>query len=557
MNDGLPAPIEEFKPREIEILDLMAQGYSNQEIADQLFITKGTVRWYNKTIYSKLGTSRRTEAIAFARELGLIGAPSSAENTRQKRPALPVTTGPFVGRDDELTDLQDLLAKPDIRLVSIVAAGGMGKSRLALELSHLIQGDYEHGAVFIDLTVLRNPNDIAVAILASLGLTTSDSQSPQETLLNYCREKELLLIFDNFEHVLSGANLLSDILAQTPRVKIIATSREQLNLIAETVYYLQPVSKFGDTLFIELAHMMRPTIVISEVEKRDIARIVHVTGGLPLGLVLAATWVDILSIAEIANEIEANLEFLSAELGDMPERQRSMHALIDPTWNRLNEAERQAFMKASVFRGGFTHELFQQVTGASLRTLQTLGHRSLISHGHGRRYVMHPLLRQYAHEKLETDGRVAEVQNIHLNALTEYAENQATRMYRGYYIEALNALDIEQDNIRAALDWSMDGHKIEDGVRLVLALCDFWLIRSQAPEGAYYVEQALQQQENAGLYYWMGMYTERMGQREVARSYQQQCIILAQKEQNYDFLALGYREMGSVFSILTKVTCQL
>lgn len=342
MQDRLSAPLDEFKERELEIINLMADGFSNQEIADKLFITKETVRWYNKQIYSKLGTSRRTEAIALAREMGLIGDSQDGISDNQViQHILPITTGPFIGRDNELTELSELLANPDIRLLSLIAAGGMGKSRLSLELGHLVKGNYKHGVAFIDLTPIRNPDDVVKVAIANLGLNTKGEQSAQEVLFNYCREKELLLIFDNFEHVLQGASLLADILEIAPKATIIASSRERLNLRVETTFYLNPVTEDADTLFIEVATMMQPNFVLSEDEQGIVHDIVDLVGGSPLALVLAATWVDTLSIAEIAEEIENNLDFLSAEMGDMPERQRSIHAVIDPTWKRLNEKEQK------------------------------------------------------------------------------------------------------------------------------------------------------------------------------------------------------------------------
>ncbi len=541
-------PLDDFKERELEILAMMADGLSNQEIAEQLFISKTTVRWYNKQIYSKLGTSRRTEAIARARDLGLIGdstTESIATQTLQHH--FPITTGPFIGRDDELAELADLLHNPDIRLLSIIAAGGMGKSRLSLELGHLVKNNYEHGATFIDLTPVRNPNDIAQFAASSLGLTISGQQSPQNTLFNYCREKELLLIFDNFEHVLSGASLLSDIAEVAPRVTIIATSRERLKLRIETVFNLYPVDKSGGKLFVEVAAMMRPNIVIGEDEQAHIQRIVELVGGLPLGLILAATWVDTLSIPEIADEIEASLDFLSADMSDMPERQRSIHAVIDPTWKRLSEPEQHAFMWASVFRGGFTREAFQQVTGASVHTIQTLLSRSLMSHGYARRYDMHPLLRQYAREKLESHGMLAAAKQAHLETFLTYTQHQNERMYDGqHYLEALDALDLEQDNFRAALDWSFSGHDVEDGVSLVLNLCDFWSIRSQVIEAVYYLEQARNHQHEAALYHRLGQFQLRLGKRDIAEEHYQNAIALANETNQQDILAKTYRSLGDL-----------
>lgn len=546
MQDRLSAPLDEFKERELEIINLMADGFSNQEIADKLFITKETVRWYNKQIYSKLGTSRRTEAIALAREMGLIGDSQDGISDNQViQHILPITTGPFIGRDNELTELSELLANPDIRLLSLIAAGGMGKSRLSLELGHLVKGNYKHGVAFIDLTPIRNPDDVVKVAIANLGLNTKGEQSAQEVLFNYCREKELLLIFDNFEHVLQGASLLADILEIAPKATIIASSRERLNLRVETTFYLNPVTEDADTLFIEVATMMQPNFVLSEDEQGIVHDIVDLVGGSPLALVLAATWVDTLSIAEIAEEIENNLDFLSAEMGDMPERQRSIHAVIDPTWKRLNEKEQKAFMWASVFRGGFTRETFQQVTGASVRILQTLLNRSLINHGHGRRYTMHPLLWQYAREKLE-EGMLVEAKTAHLETFLNYAQKQSDRMYDGqHYLEALKTLEIEQDNFRAALDWSLSGYDTHKGAALTLTLCEFWATRSQRIEAIYYLEQAIQHNQEAALYARLGSFQERLGKPDEAEENFQKAMTLATEAKQLDVLARAYRLIGT------------
>jgi len=545
MEDKLTQPLDDFKEREIEIINLMADGLSNQDIADHLFITKETVRWYNKQIYSKLGTSRRTEAISLAREMGIINDSTTTPDLVQTiHHKLQITTGPFIGRDSELTELSELLQNPDIRLLSLVATGGMGKSRLSLELGHLIKGNYEHGVAFIDLSPIRNPEDIAKLAVINLGLTIIDEQAPHEALFNYCREKELLLIFDNFEHVLSGANLLSNILEVAPKVTIIASSRERLNLRIETTFYLQSITEHADRLFIEVASMMHPKFALEEDEQANLDSIVALVGGSPLALILAATWVDTLSVAEIANEIQANLDFLSAEMGDVPERQRSIHAVIDPTWKRLSVKEQKAFMWSSVFQGGFTREIFQQTTGASVRTLQTLLSRSLIGHGHGRRYDMHPLLRQYAREKLEAHHLLQEAKQAHLTTFIAYAQHHAEQMYDGQYLESLDALDTEQDNFRVAIDWSLEGNYVEDGITLILSLCDFWLIRSQAIEAVYYLEQALIHKQGAALYYWSGNFKDRLGTLDSAFNDTQKSIDLALETKTYDILARSYRQLG-------------
>ena len=546
MSEKLFAPLDEFKPRELEILKLMADGLSNQEIADQLFVTKETVRWYNKQIYSKLGTSRRTGAIALAREMGLIGEPPAPSPDNQNiHHTLPFTTGPFVGRDEELAQLSELLQRPDIRLLSIIASGGMGKSRLSLELGHLVKSNYQQGAVLIDLTPARHSDDIAKLAVASLKLSVRGNQTSEEVLCNYCREKELLLIFDNFEHVLSGAKLLADILEAAPKVSILATSRERLNLRVETAFRLQPVTQDAEQLFIEAATMMRPDSVFAEDDLPVIHRMVALVGGSPLALILAATWVDTLSIAEIAEEIEANLDFLNADMGDMPERQRSFHAVVDPTWKRLDEQEQKAYMWASLFRGGFTRESFGQVTGTSVRTLQTLINRSLVNHGHGRRYDMHPLLRQYAREKLEMTGTSAEARKAHLDTFLNYARCHANRMFAGQgYLESLEALEVEQDNFRAALDWSLPGNSVDQAVALILANGELWLTRSRAQEATTYIEAAIQQSEHPQLHYWRSAFLDRLGQ--IAQSIESAHYVIeyGQTNQDYEMLAAGQMRLA-------------
>ena len=409
-----------------------------------------------------------------------------------------------------------------------------------------MKDQYKHGVAFIDLTSVRNPDDIAQFAVDSLGLSVTGKEEPREILFNYCRAKEMLLIFDNFEHVLSGASLLSDILEVAPKVSIVTTSREYLNLRVETVFYLQPVIHHGAELFVEVASMMRPNVVIDDEERAIVEEIVELVGGSPLGLVLAATWVDTLSIAEIVQEIQSGLDILAANMGDMPERQQSIHAVIDPTWKRLNEQEQHAFMWASVFRGGFTRETFQQVTDASPRTLQTLLNRSLIGVGYGRRFDMHPLLRQYAREKLEDHARLGDAKNAHLQTFMSYSQTHAERMYDGHYLESLDALDLEADNMRAALDWSLQGNNIDQGVEIVLANGEFWLTRSRVLEAMTYVNKAIEQSDHPKLYYWQSVYLDRLGQIEGSIDAARQIIAYGEAKQDHEMLAYGQFRLGSM-----------
>ena len=545
MTEQLTAPLDELTEREYEVLDLLAEGLSNREIAEQLFLSKETVRWYNKRIYSKLGANRRTEAIAVARRMGLIGNEDadsrSATHTESTRHQLPDTLGPFIGRDAEITELTDLLANPEVRLLSIIAAGGMGKSRLSLELGHRIQAEYDHGAAFIDLAPVQKADDIPRQIITSLGLAASNQASPRDLFLNYCREKNLLLIFDNVEQVLAGATLLAEILETAPGVRLIVTSRERLNLRIETTFYLQPVTEKAGMLFREVAAMMHPGVVIDADEDPHIDQVVELVGGMPLALTLAATWVDTLTIPEIAEEIRRNLDFLSAELGDMPERQRSIHAVIDPTWERLSEHEQRAFTWSSVFCGGFTRSLFQTVTDSSVRDLQSLLGRSLILPSYERRYNMHPLLRQYAEEKLQANGEFTAARIAHMQTLIDYVETHTKNLYSGAYMEALRELDVEHDNYRWGLDWALAGDAVSAGVDLTLALCQFWETHALAYEAESYLSRALAHpltdEQRAPLLCWRSRFNSRLGRKDAAQQDVDEALALAESLDNKPIIA--------------------
>ncbi|MEO1288776.1 MAG: hypothetical protein AAFV93_13490, partial [Chloroflexota bacterium] len=297
----------------------------------------------------------------------------------------------------------------------------------------------------------------------------------------------------------------------------------------------------------EVASTMHTHITLDENDTNDIQRIVDLVGGLPLALILATTWLDTLNVAEIAEEIASNLDFLSSDLADMPDRQRSIHAVIEPTWKRLVPKEQRAFLWASIFRGGFTNATFKEMTGASTRTLQTLLNRSLIMHGHNRRYTMHPLLQQYALEKLESLAKFDEAKQAHLRTFLAYAQYHDERRLTGYYLDALTQIAVEQDNLRAGLDWSLAGHDIQDGIALLIAVSQTWVDRSQIKEISYYLEHALTHDANNPELYIRASYCHyRLGNLDIAQEQIQKTIELAHQANDNELLATSYRLLVTV-----------
>ena len=451
MEDKFSIPLEEFKERELEIINLMADGLSNQEIADQLFITKATVRWYNKQIYSKLGTSRRTEAIALAREVGLIRDEESGITFNN----LPVTSGTFWGRNPEIKQLVSQIDQSQTRLISLVAPGGMGKTRLATELAHQIAEAYSDGVYFIDLSPLHDANNI-IPLLIELFELQSSAKTPMKPILDFCRDKKLLLLFDNFETVMSGLDYLIEIIEAAQHVKIIVTSRERLNHVHETVYRVKPLQRDTEKLFIEMAQRRVADFAATESDMPHITQICKLVDGLPLAIILAAAWVDVLSVAEIVEEIKNDLDFLEDELTNLPHRQRSIRAVLEQSWRRLTAQEQTSFIRLSVFRGGFNRQAARAVTDTDIHTLQALFGKSLIQRKVAGRLDLHPIIREFAYEQLVSHEPSHNTHKKHAHFYLTFAKTQEDELLTEHHLQARQSISIEFDNVTAAIDFAFE-----------------------------------------------------------------------------------------------------
>ena len=272
------------------------------------------------------------------------------------------------------------------------------------------------------------PEFIIPAIADTLGLTFSGTIELKTQLFNFLKEKQILLVLDNLEHLLNGIELLDELLEYAPHVKLLTTSREQLNLRAEWVFEVQglPIpanleqenlkSNSAVALFTQRARQVKMNFVLTPEDSRTVTRICQLVDGLPLGLELAATWVRMMALQEVAHEIEQSLDFLSTTGRDVPQRHRSIRAVFDHSWSLLSQTEQQVMQRLSVFRGGFTRDAAEQVTGATLPILSSLVDKSLVRRSEAKRYDLHELVRQYAATRLQaekedeisTEGKYAE-----------------------------------------------------------------------------------------------------------------------------------------------------
>lgn len=490
-----PMLLDTLNERELEIIALL-DGLSNKEIANQLFLAPNTVKWYVRQLNSKFDTKNRHEIVERANELGLLEKQAEDNSYHRPRQNLPRQTTPFVGRNAELDEIHTIIENADVRLLTILAQGGMGKTRIALEASEQQLNHFPDGVYFVPLQALSDVNNIVPQIATSTGFQFSnDERSQKEQLLNFLANKTMLLCIDNWEHLLESADLINEILQSAPDVKILATSREKLNLLSETVYVLRGM-KYPDwekpedalvydavQLLVQSAQRVKPDWTITEDNLDYVARVCRLTQGMPLGILLATSWLDVYSLDRICDEIQKSADILETEMRDVPERQRSIRAVFDHSWERLTSKEQAVLMKMSVFRGGCTPSAAEAVTGANARILQSLVNKALLLRNREGRYDVHELLRQYAEAELEQSGKMQAVSHIHSQYFASFLHIRESDLKGHRQGEAQGEIEADFENIRRA--WN---HSIEHKTLLILnqmleSLFWYFLISGHLIEG--------------------------------------------------------------------------
>lgn len=455
--------LDPLSEREREIIPLIAEGLSNSEIANRLFLARSTVKWYVRQLNQKLDTSNREEIVERVEQLGLLALPDDEKTGYQRiKTNLPYQTTPFIGRDAELDEIHAILEKDDVRLLTILAPGGMGKTRLALEAAEQQSNHFPDGVYFVPLQPLVEAEQIVPQIANSLDVQFGSARTPKQQILSFLSDKRILLLFDNFEHLLEGVMVLNDILTAAPDVKILVTSREKTNLKSETVYVL-PGMHFpawetpedalrydAVQLLVNAAQRVKPAWEVTEANLDYVARACRLTQGMPLGILLATSWLDVYDLERICDEIQHSADILETEMRDVPERQRSIRAIFDHAWQRLTPAGQDALMKMSVFRGGCTPDAAEQITGANGRTLQRLMSKALIQRTNDGRYEMHELLRQYAEVYLRTSPHESETHDAHMRYYAQHLQNQKARLLSENQPDAIQIIERDFDNIYRA-----------------------------------------------------------------------------------------------------------
>ncbi|MDX1417313.1 MAG: BTAD domain-containing putative transcriptional regulator [Candidatus Promineifilaceae bacterium] len=402
---------------------------------------------------------------------------------RAGRPTnLPTPSTAFIGRQQEVVRIMEMLLNPDCRLVTIVGIGGIGKTSLALAAAHEIAQSagllFLDGITYVSLQAVEaatsDSDAIATAVAEALKLHLPGRHSPSAEVADYLEPEDHLLIFDNFEHLQGGTSWLALLLRRCPHLKMLVTSRELLNLAAEWRFDLlglpypaktrrapalnRPAQEFEAVqLFVQAAQQARPGFTLTAENTPYVVDCCQLVMGMPLAIKLAASWLRIMPTERLTKELRHNLDLLSTRMYDVPARQRSMRAVFDSTWDMLETDEQHVLAALSVFRGGFTADAAEELAQAAPFDLAELQDRGLLQYDAAdSRYFLHELVRQFAAEKLTLYGdQLADTHEAHSRYYAAYLRRQIVLLLSDRLPEAMLDMDKEIANIRAGLRWAM------------------------------------------------------------------------------------------------------
>jgi len=405
---------------------------------------------------------------------------------------LPSQVTVFIGREMELAKIASMLEDPACRLISLVGIGGCGKTRLAIQAASQCRA-FTHGIFFVELASISNLDGIISKIAESINLSFYAPQgsglSPEETraqLLYYLVGREALLVLDNFEQLINWASFIREILSSAPGIKIIVTSRERLNIPGEWILELGglpfPSTPDYDKILkhdaVQLFVKSVERIGLSSFTEDDwtaIARICQLVEGIPLALEMAAAWVKIMSFQEIAAGIQGNLDFLISSWVGIPERHKTIRAIFDYSWNLLTSKEQEVLIQLSIFQAGFTREAALEVALSPMHLLIALTDKSFLQNLSSRRFEIHPVLRQYAVEKLAAQPMIRmEAQLRYTQYFSEWLDQMYEKLKGSEQMSALNSLRIEAQNMLNAFRWLLEQHDFPRLQRVILAMILFY-----------------------------------------------------------------------------------
>lgn len=441
---------------------------------------------------------------------------------------MPFQPTPLLGREAEIDRVAGLLDDPGCRMLTFLGPGGIGKTRLALAVASRLAQTFHDGAAVVDLTSTGTTEQMVAAMGSALGLSFIGQPDPFAHLLAHLRERQLLLVLDNFEHLLSRADIVNAVLHHAPRVTVLVTSQVRLNLQAEWLFDVDglayptsdsegpagvrlPNDLLGYSavqLFVERASQVQPRLSFTDEALEIVGRICQQVAGMPLAIEISAASTRSLSLTAIERQIRANVDELTTTLRDVPARHRSLRAVFDHSWELLDEPERALFSRLAVFRGSWTAAAAGEVADATPASLTLLVDHSLVraldvpphtdEPASTRRFTMLEPLREYAFERLAARSEADLLRRSHAAYYLTLAELVAAQTESRAVQAAHEQIEREHDNLRAALQWARDQREGSLGIRLAAAVWRFWRHRGYLGEGRRWLAEILASDEHAG-----------------------------------------------------------
>ena len=446
--------------------------------------------------------------------------PAARSDLAPRAHRVPSSPGSLIGREWEISAACKLLRRDSVRLVTLTGPPGTGKTRLSLAIAEQMQLELTHGACFVPLALISDPTLVIDEIAQTLDVVEATNRSLFAAVQTYLNDKQLLLVLDNFEQVIEAASVVGDVLGAAPQLKVLVSSREPLKIYGENEFPIPPltVPSVKDRLpidelkmysaielFTQRAQASQPTFELSDENADVLTHICTRLDGLPLAIEMAASRIKWISPEKLLEQLNQHLPALAGSTRDRAPRQQTLRSAIDWSYDLLDASLQHLFDLCGLFASSFDVEAMNAVSGYADASplLQELVEKSLLKYSieadGTARYSMLEMMHAYAHEQLATNHQLARAQQLAAVHYLTVAEQMQHKMSGPEEHDALDRLEREHDNLRAASHWAGEEHDSEKFVRLCCALVTFWLVRGHWIEGQHWTEQALTRASAAAI----------------------------------------------------------